>query len=528
MSSNPKQQTINSVFVVDNDPAVCSFMTMFLQKEGFTIKTAEDGLAALSVLEDYEPDVIFIDLVMPNIGGEKLCQILRSQRRYDDTYLIVLSAISSEEEVDYEAIGFDVCIAKGPLKKVGEIILDVVGQLGTTITRAKPGGTFGLENLYRREITRELLSTKRHFELILGNMAEGIIETTSGGKIVFANTAVVELLKVTEEILLSSDFALLFEEGQKNQVQLLLTSALDNPKENPGSIQLIYQSSVITMQVLPVIDEGDTTLVVIINDITEKQKAQKALQKAHDELESRVEARTAELASTNESLQVEITRRQILEKKMLASLKEKEILLDEIHHRVKNNLQIISSLLGLNSRRLKSEELRGTIQDMRNRIQSLSLVHDKLYRSGNLAAVDIGDYLTSLINQLVSSYTPDPNRIKVRVDVDRVFFGLDHAVPCALIVTELITNSLKYAFPDAASGEIRAIIQKSSGNDYLMEIGDNGKGLPHEIDLNNPINLGLRIVKVLARQLDARMQIGRNEGTTYRFVFPAGEEGEVE
>ena len=510
---------ISRIFVVDNDPAVCTFLKLFLTKEGFNVDTAEDGLQALSALENSNPQVIFIDLVMPNISGEKLCQILRSQRRFDTTYLIVLSAISSEEEIDYTSIGFDVCIAKAPLKRMGEIILSVIGKLGNEITRDKPGGIYGLENLYRREITRELLSTKRHFELILGNMAESIIETSVDGRVVFANPAAVELLDIPEEILLSRSFVALFSDDQNQKVEALIKSAKTKGGTSPVSVQLLYRDRILTAQVLSVQDEGQISIVIIIDDITDKQRASADLKKAHDELESRVIARTSELAAANASLQVEIARGQVLEKKLRSSLKEKEILLDEIHHRVKNNLQIVSSLLGLNARKLEDEDLKAMVRDMRHRIQSLSLVHDKLYRSGNLAAVDIGDYFKTLIQQLVGSFALDSNLVKVKINIDQVYFSLDVAVPCALIVNELITNALKHAFPEGKKGEIRVSIKSTGSNSYFMEVGDNGIGLPEHVDPDDEDILGLRIVKVLASQLDAEMEIVRTAGTAFRFAF---------
>ena len=456
---------------------------------------------------------------MPNIGGEKLCQILRNQRRFNHTYLIVLSAISSEEEIDFVSIGFDACIAKGPLKRVGEIILLVIEKLGREITRSSPGGTYGLEKLYKREITRELLSTKRHFELILENMAESIIETIIDGRIVFANPAAIKLLGIQEEILLSSSLTSLFTINQQPKVKALMMRASDNANENSKPEMLSYGDRVLTAQVLAVNDDGRASMVIIIDDITEKKRAEDALKKAHDELESRVIERTAELASANRSLQSEISHGQELEKKLRYSLKEKEILLDEIHHRVKNNLQIVSSLLGLNARRFQNEELRATIRDMRHRIHSLSLVHDKLYRSGNLAAVDIGDYFRTLIKQLVGSYAFESERIKVTTDIDKVFFGLDVAVPCALIVNELITNSLKYAFPNNGAGEIAVKIKRDGDEDFVMEVGDNGAGLPRDVNPDDPDVLGLRIVKVLAGQLNAKMTIERSAGTVFRFAF---------
>jgi len=254
-------------------------MAMFLEKQGYKVESAEDGLRALTLLEDHVPDVVFIDLVMPNISGEKLCQILRSQRRFDESYCIVLSAISSEEEVDYQSYGFDACIAKGPLTSLGETILQVIGKLGNEITRTDPGGIFGLEHLYRREITRELLSKKRHFELILGNMAESLLETTGDGKVVFANPAAVDLLGVPEEVLLSVPIESLFEEN-RDAIGAQLRTALSDGATQRQTVT--RDQRILLVQMLRVDDDGEISLVVLIEDATERMTAEATIERSSD------------------------------------------------------------------------------------------------------------------------------------------------------------------------------------------------------------------------------------------------------
>ena len=516
LNATPEGARIESVLVVDNDPSVCTFMAMFLGKHDFTVETAEDGLAALTFLENSAPDVVFIDLVMPNISGEKLCQILRSQRRFDNTYCIVLSAISSEEEFDYQSYGFDVCIAKGPLKKLGEVILDVISKLGGEITRTNPGGIYGLEHLYRREITRELLSTKRHFELILGNMAESIIETTAEGKIVFANPAAVELLGMREEVLLSVEFVSLFEQSSE-----AVNNLVESAASGSTSRETIERNNrVLMMQILPVDDDGRISLVILIEDVTERKAAEAMVKSSRDELEERVRERTGELASANESLTTEISNRQQLEERLRGSLREKEVLIDEVHHRVKNNLQIVSSLFGLSANRIENPELQSIISDMRHRIHSLSLVHDKLYRSTDLASVKMKDYVSSLVHSLVGSYSASNQSIDVVISAEGISFDLERAVPCALIVNELVTNALKYAFPDQKEGTIKITFMKIADGRNRMEVRDNGIGLPASLNITSVESFGFRIVKVIAGQLGARMQIGKNGGALFRFEFP--------
>lgn len=521
MSESASTQTISSVLVVDNDPGVCTFMEVLLEKEEMEVRTAEDGLQALSVLETFSPDLMFIDLVMPNISGDKLGQVLRSQTRFNDTYLIVLSAISSEEEVDYLSWGFDACIAKGPFRKQGEVVLSVIKKLGSEITRERPGGIFGVENLYKREITRELLSTKRHFELILKNMSESIIETTQTGEIVFVNPAATTLLGTTEQEILSTDLDSLFD-GQESR--RLVRDALRQARSEGTSQPVVidHHGKIVTLHVLTVEDDGSISVVIIAADVTETHRAQVALRNAHDELELRVRDRTAELAAANEALQKEIERRTDLEHRLRASLREKEVMLDEIHHRVKNNLQVISSLMGLNANRLHDPASRDVIADMRRRVHSLSLVHDRLYQSRDLSGLDAQDYFRRLVDGLVGSLMDEEVPVAVTINAEGVGLPVDVAVPCALITNEVITNSLKHGFAGRSSGEVVVAMTRNDDLSLTLVISDNGVGIAETVDVHTPTGLGLRIIKVLAKQLGATFRLSRTNGTQFRFDIPPG------
>lgn len=515
---------VSNVLVVDNDPALLEFMSLILQENGYNVRTAEDGLHALRTTADFHPDVVFVDLIMPNIGGTKLCQILRKSERFNDTYLIVLSAISSEEEIDYISAGIDACIAKGPFKQLGEHVFTVLGKLGNEITRERPGATYGLENLYRREITKELLSTKHHFELILDNMSESIIETTDDRHIVFANPKAVALFDVPEERLLASDFLALFTEPERSRVLQALENATDAPSRIGYDEPVWCHDHLLTMSILPVADDGQKSLVVIMNDVTERWRNEEEIKQARDELERRVEARTAELTRANETLEAEVGHREELAKRLRASLTEKVTLLDEVHHRVKNNLQIISSLLGVQSRDSGDPGLINVVQEIRSRIHSLALVHEKLYRSEDFAAVDVKDYVQTLVDSLVRSYSARPDQVEARIEAEPIHMRIDTAVPCALLVNELVTNALKYAFPEGRTGVLYVGVSQREDSRCRLTIRDDGIGLPEDIDLANPGSLGLRIVRVLVQQLDGTLSVSSEAGSEFTVDFPLSED----
>jgi two-component sensor histidine kinase len=203
-----------------------------------------------------------------------------------------------------------------------------------------------------------------------------------------------------------------------------------------------------------------------------------------------------------------------------ASLREKEILLKEIHHRVKNNLQIISSLLNLQAEYLKDTQTIAIFKDSQNRIQSMAIVHEKLYQSEDLATINLSDYIQDLVSNLSYSYEVNLESIVFKIDVEDVLLDIDTAIPCGLIINELISNSLKYAFPRGKSGEIWIKLKSSAKNQLRLIVSDNGMGLPENFDFNNTESLGLQLVDALTIQLKGTIEIDRARGTKFLITFP--------
>lgn len=202
------------------------------------------------------------------------------------------------------------------------------------------------------------------------------------------------------------------------------------------------------------------------------------------------------------------------------SLEEKELLLKEIYHRVKNNLQIISSLLNLQSRRIKDTQILAVFQESCQRIQSIALVHDKLCHAKNLAKVDFAVYIHSLVNSLCHSYAVGNNAPQVKIYVDNVFLGVDTAILCGLIINELVSNIFKYAFPAREGGEIIIALQPLANQQVNLIVQDNGIGLPLDIDFHNTDSLGLKLVRNLIEQLAGTVEIFRDHGTIFKILFP--------
>ncbi len=217
----------------------------------------------------------------------------------------------------------------------------------------------------------------------------------------------------------------------------------------------------------------------------------------------------------------DVTERMVNDERIRASLREKEALLKEIHHRVKNNLQVVSSLLGLQSRAVLDPETRKMFQESQNRIHSMALLHESLYQSHSLSEINFPEYIRQLAAHLFNSYGVAADRIHLRTDLESLSLHLDAAVPCGLIINELVSNSLKYAFPDGRTGEIRIELRGTSDGATRLLVADDGIGLTADIDWENTRSLGLRLVRTLAQQLGAKIEVNSRAGTEVRLAFAA-------
>lgn len=217
---------------------------------------------------------------------------------------------------------------------------------------------------------------------------------------------------------------------------------------------------------------------------------------------------------------VDISDRKQKEMRIQEALKEKDLLLGEIHHRVKNNLQIVHSLLSLQSSMISDESIRSMLVDSQNRIQSMALIHQTLYQSNNFARVDFGDFLEALVPTLISAYAYSGKNIQVDIHADSVYLPINSAIPCGLLINELITNALKHAFTESAEGQITVSLSILEDKKMQLIVSDNGVGIAEELNLNAIETLGLRLVNLLSQQLNGSLNIRRHDPTQFSLVFP--------
>lgn len=217
---------------------------------------------------------------------------------------------------------------------------------------------------------------------------------------------------------------------------------------------------------------------------------------------------------------MDITQRKQAQDQVRASLAEKEVLLQEIHHRVKNNLQIVISLLRLQSRQITDKYYLELLKEIQARIRVMSLIHEKLYRSADFTRIGFKDYIKSLAEGLMNTYGTNGGRVTLEIDAEAVFLEIDKAIPCGLIINELITNAIKYAFPDDRKGKISILLHQAPGNEIELIIRDNGIGLPEELDIRKTPTMGMQLVTSLAEdQLRGKLELEHDKGAGFRIRF---------
>ncbi len=215
----------------------------------------------------------------------------------------------------------------------------------------------------------------------------------------------------------------------------------------------------------------------------------------------------------------DITQQKLAREKLMKSLKEKEVLLKEVHHRVKNNMQVISSILSLQAKTVKNPIIRGYMEESQDRIRTMALVHENLYKTKSFSDIDFSDYIKKLTNNIFRSYGVDRSKIMINFDIDKVYLTLDVGIPCGLIINELISNAIKYAFVDRDKGKITICLKKSGDKKLKLAVKDNGVGISKIIDFKNTATLGLQLVTTLSDQIGGKIKLIRKEGTEFQILF---------
>ncbi len=383
------------------------------------------------------------------------------------------------------------------------------------------------EVMERRRAEQVIVESEQRFRAVTESANDAIISADSAGNIIGWNKGARAMFGYDAQEVLDRPLTMLMPERYRAGHQKGLerfrntgearvigrTIELHGLRKNGGEFPI--ELSLSSWRV-----DGETFFSSIIRDITERSQAEDALRRARDELEVRVKERTAELAGANASLKLEIAERRQAEQQVRESLKEKEVLLKEIHHRVKNNLQVISSLLRLQAAEIQDPAMAALFYESQERVRAMALIHEQLYRARNLAQVDFASYLRRLTEHLGQSYRAEETLIQLRVEAADVSLPVDCAVPCGLIANELIANALKHAFPSGRRGSVLVRLDAQGGR-TVMSVRDDGVGFPKETDFRSARSLGLQLVCSLADQLGGTLELKRDRGTEFVISFVA-------
>lgn len=357
--------------------------------------------------------------------------------------------------------------------------------MGVIAVTAMILGAVTAERLQSQQIAQE---GEEQFRLVVEAAPNAMVMVNQAGKIVLINSQAEKLFGYRREELMGQSIELLVPGPMRAKHPDYRSGFLANPRARPmGAGRDLYglrkNGSTVAVEIglNPLATNQGTFILASIIDITERKRAEEQIQ---------------------------------------TSLGEKDVLLKEIHHRVKNNLQVISSMLNLQARYIKDQKALEMFKESQNRVRSIALVHEKLYQSKELSRLDFTDHVRSLVSHLFRSYGVHSDRIVLRIHVEDVYLGIDTAIPCGLIINELVSNSLKYAFPQG-KGEISIDLRRQHDNCYMLVVRDNGVGLPKGLDFRNTETLGLQLVNTLTDHLGGSIELGSGAGTEFKVTFTA-------
>ena len=491
-------QVFGDILVVEDSPASMKLLVGILADAGYHARPALDGELALRSVEVKKPDLILLDFHLPGMNGLEVCKRLKDDPDTRDIPVIFISSISSSElkvkslgagAVDYVTKPIDppevlARIANHlQLHRLQKTMEEQTAELEMHRER--------LEELVAAQIS-ELKSSEEKYSNLFQTSMDGImVMDVESGKLTDVNKACENLYGYSKE-----EF-----------FKLELSDLSPDPELSQAAI--------------------DATVAGSLSHIPERMHIKK------DGTVFPIEATTGKFQAGKRNLLYaiirDITERKDSEEKTLTSLEEKEILLREIHHRVKNNMQVIVSLLRMHSKRTQDEQVHTVFDECQDRINAMALIHEALYESPNISRVDFGSYLSKLVKHLNRAYGQPNQEIMATVASSSVWLGMDQGIAVGMVVCELISNSFKHAFSENGKGSISIELTQMKGREIQLIVQDDGVGLPAEIDLFNPQSLGLDLaVSAVTGELGGTIELERENGSKFIIRFECTEKDEVQ
>jgi PAS domain S-box-containing protein len=609
------------IMIVDDIPDNLNLLSETLKNCGYSVRPAPNGKLALKAIQEEKPDLILLDIMMPEMDGFEVCSKLKEDKNTKDIPVIFLTAMGHKDDeekglsigaVDYITKPLNIPLVKARINTHLQLKFhrDHLEQLvkERTDKLLQVNKELIAEIKERKRMEEKILESEKKFHSIFENSMDAILLTQENGIILDANRSACTLFKKTKEELCKSDRSGIVDMSDPN-LQKLLEERQKTGKAIGDLTFIKNDGTVFKGEISSSFIDNNGTLrktCMIIRDITDRIKYEESIIKSRNFYLSLFEEMPAMiwqsdtnmkfnyfnkswLNFTNHSLEEEINSQlknsihseyfdiffntyksafkekcsfsvqlkllknnnsynwviiygrpynnlegkfsgfigncfdindiEISHEKIRLSLIEKDVLLKEIHHRVKNNLQIISSLLFFEEQQLKDKYLKGRINNYRARLKSMAIVHENLYKYNRFSEVDINIYVHDLCAFLSQNYDLSKKEITFEQNINDIYLDISIAVPIGLLMNEIITNSLIHAFPEGKSGKISISLDHAEGLNYHLSIHDDGVGLPEDFDITKIESLGFRLIKILIKQIAATIKIESDKGTKIDIMF---------
>jgi len=455
------------IMVVDDEASIAAYLEECLEFMGYkVVGRASSGESAVDMAKQFRPDLILMDIVMPGkLDGIDASRIINAEM---DIPIIFLTAYADDNFI----------------KRAKNV--DPYGYIIKPFQEAELKATIEI-TLSKKEEERRWREEEEKYRFLLENISEGIIAGESRGRVIFWNRGAEAIFGYSVDEAVDKPLTFVmpeeFRRGYQRRIKRVISagkSEIIGRRFEVFGLRKDGSKFPLELSINSWRIRGDVFFICVALDITERKKA---------------------------------------DDKIRAALKEKELLLREIRHRVKNNLNLIYSLLNLQSRYIKDRKALMMFIESRNRVRSIALINDDLHLLKGQERVDFANYIRNLVARLFHSYGVDTNLIRYKLDVDDIFMDIKTAVPCGLIISELVSNSFKYAFPRRKKGKICIDLHKDKQNRFILVVSDNGVGFPEGLDFRSTESLGLQIVTDLVEQLKGTIELDRRGGTKFKISF---------
>jgi PAS domain S-box-containing protein len=506
------ERHLNHVLVIEDEEGHAELIRRGFKsnQQDFHLTFAGSLLDARNRINKNPPDLIIADWLLPDGKG---IEILPSDREAITIPVIIMTSHGNEDlAVEMLKAGVVDYIVKSEssFKELPHIAERALWDWGNIVQRKRAEAA-----LHESEERYRILTDAAH-DAIYTLSPEGVVTYVNSGGSALIGMPPEKIVGLSLKSLYHPDIAQEFRENLDKVISTKRPVRYDSKFWHENQDQITWLDAQLVPQFGP--DGSVVQVIGISRSITDRKQAEMLLKRFNEELEWQVRLRTAELEHTNTLLEAEIIQRTLAEENVRKSLNERELLLREIHHRVKNNLQIILSLISLQSRNIQDQKLLDTMGEFQNRIMAMAHIHERMYRAEDISRIDLSEIVTFLGSSLFKFYKVNPKVIRLNVEFKDIQISINSAIPISLIINELISNSIKHGFPKGTLGEI-TIAGRREADTIVLSIKDTGIGIPKDLDWKrSKQSLGLRLVVSLVEQLNGTIELDRSAGTAFIIV----------